>query len=185
MELSSLTCWGDSYEDYLENNIWNTTSKNFNIMLGQIFKSSQNTVTNKKIRLLGALEVLESKVVGGKGGRKKNCEKHWAIHKKVPQKRWKKIFVCGIINSFQSPQISYRDWINLTKNISYNSFYITIFVGGNSIREAFQSKKQPNLGISQNRGGDRQKIKKSQVSVGKSSKFRKSKKSQVSEGTKD
>ena len=56
-------------------------------MLGQIFKSSQNTVTHKKIRLLGALEVLESKVVGGKGGRKKNCEKHWAIHKKVPQKR--------------------------------------------------------------------------------------------------
>ena len=56
------------------------------------------------------------------------------------------------------------------------------------LREAFQSKKQPNLGISQNRGGVVKKSKKSQVSVGKSSKLRglrKSKKSQVSEGTKD
>ena len=57
------------------------------------------------------------------------------------------------------------------------------------LREAFQSKKPRNLGISPNRGGGRQKIKKSQVSVGKSSKLgggpHISKKSQVSEGTKD
>ena len=57
------------------------------------------------------------------------------------------------------------------------------------LREAFQSKKQPNLGISPTRGGVVKKSKKSQVSVGKSSKLggglRKSKKSQVSEGTKD
>ena len=57
------------------------------------------------------------------------------------------------------------------------------------IREAFQSKKTPNLGINQNRGGVVKKSKKSQISVGNSSKLggglRKSKKSQVSESTKD
>ena len=39
------------------------------------------------------------------------------------------------------------------------------------IREAFLSKKQRNLGISPNRGGGVKKSKKSQVSVGKSSKL--------------
>ena len=57
------------------------------------------------------------------------------------------------------------------------------------LREAFRSKKQPNLGISPNRWGVVKKSKKFQVSVGNSSKLggglRKSKKSQVSEGTKD
>ena len=55
-----------------------------------------------------------------------------------------------------------------------------------SVREAFQTKMRGNLGNGPNRGGGgRQKIKKSEVSVGKSSKLggglRKSKKSQVPE----
>ena len=60
---------------------------------------------------------------------------------------------------------------------------------GRLVREAFQTKKQGNLGNGPNRGGVVKKSKKSQVSVGKSSKLggvlRKSKKSQVPECTKD
>ena len=57
------------------------------------------------------------------------------------------------------------------------------------LREAFQSKKQRNLGISPNSGGGVVESKKSQVSVGNSSKLggglQKSKKSQVQEGIRD
>ena len=71
-------------------------------------------------------------------------------------------------------------WIQSSKKSGFQNI---------TLREAFQSKKQPNLGISPNRGGVVKKSKKSQVSVEKSSKLgggpHISKKSQVSEGTKD
>ena len=64
-----------------------------------------------------------------------------------------------------------------------------ISFGLTMLREAFQSKKQRNLGIIPNRGVVVEKSKKSQVSVGNSSKLggglQKSKKSQVPEGIKD
>ena len=46
-----------------------------------------------------------------------------------------------------------------------------IIINVSSLREAIQSKKRGNLGNGQNRGGVIKKSKKSQVSVGKSSKL--------------
>ena len=56
-------------------------------------------------------------------------------------------------------------------NYLHTVFHVVIALVGAQLREAFQSKKQQNLGIIPNRGGGVEKSKKSQVSVGNSSKL--------------